>query len=292
MIYQLLSFIGRHWPFQHGTGWLVERPSRLIKNWPINKQIHLKNGLIFQGNLNDPLYRRLFLYGEYEPLVMSAIEKMILKGELVVDIGANVGIITALMGRLVGGAGKVFSFEPVPFLYKQLAVTISLNHLSEIVIPESMAVSDQSIEKVIIYVPDNASNACSSLKVDRPVSATPYECMTITLDQALVDFLPSIPVLVKVDVEGAEMLVLQGANHLSSGERPPIWVIEVNHKTAKRFGFSPEDMLAFLAHRNYHHFYESDEQQFKILSQNDRLIPDGTLYCVPDWAISEGRQPV
>lgn len=283
----VLAFIARHWPFQHGTGWLVERPSRLVKNWPANKRFRLKDGCILQGDLNDRLFRFLYLYGTYEPEVSAALAQLVHPGDVVVDVGANIGVITALLGHLVDPSGRVYSFEPVPPSYDKLCQTIALNHLGPIVNAYPIAVGDGKQERVTIYVPRKHSHACSSSRVDDPTEAIPYQCQMITLDQA--SFIQGIPALIKVDVEGAELSVLQGAEQRCRSVHPPIWVLEINHKTAKRFDYNPEDLAAWLAQRDYARFYWSDDWSYRLYKPGDAMLQDGTLYAIPEWAVAEGR---
>lgn len=283
----VLAFIARHWPFRHGTGWLVERPSRLVKTWPINKRFRLKDGRILQGDLNDRLFRYLYLYGTYETAMSSALSRLVRPGDVVVDVGANIGVITALLGHLVGPSGRVYSFEPVPPSYEKLCQTIALNHLEPVVHAYPIAVGDGKQEQLTIYVPRKHSHACSSSRVDDPTEANPYLCQMITLDQA--SFIQGIPVLIKVDVEGAELSVLQGAEQIYRSVHPPIWVMEINHRTAKLFDFVPEDLAIWLVQRNYARFYWSNDWTFRLYKPGNVLPQDGTLYAIPEWAIAEGR---
>ncbi|MBI5648837.1 MAG: FkbM family methyltransferase [Chloroflexi bacterium] len=285
-MYQILALVGRYWPFHRGTGWLVERPSGLVHRWPQDKRFRLKDGRIFQGDLNDPLFRSLYLYGTYEPVVSNALYRMVRAGDTVVDVGANIGVITTLLGRLVGSSGQVFSFEPVPQLFEILTHTISLNGLNDNVQAVNVAVGNTSTN-VVIFVPQKQSHACSSIKVDDFSSAIPHRCTMVSLEHT--DFISKIPSLVKVDVEGAEMSVLCGAASWCSAQRPPIWVMEINHKAAKRFGYAPEDLVTWLIQYGYRHFFCSDVQRFQVFDPRSKFPSDGTVCCAPQWAIDDGR---
>jgi FkbM family methyltransferase len=284
---QILALLGRYWPLRRGTGWLVERPARLIKDWPKNQCFRLKDGRIFQGDLNDNLFRSLYLYGTYEPVVSAALSQLVHPGDVVVDVGANIGVITALLGKLVSPSGRVYSFEPVPPSFDKLRQTITLNHLENVVQMHPVAVSDGEQASVTIYMPIQHSHACSSSRIDDQKNAIPYLCESIALDN--VYFIQGAPALVKVDVEGAELSVLSGAEQLCRSSYPPIWVIEVNHKTAGRFDYRPEDIPAWLEERQYIRFYWSDESNFHLYQVGDAFSNDGTIYALPEWAIQDGR---
>ena len=145
------------------------------------------------------------------------------------------------------------SFEPVPSSYEKLKQTISLNSMTSLIHAYPLAVGDGQQTLITIYVPRHHSFACSSSRVDDPATAIPYSCEIIALDQA--DFFRDEPALIKVDVEGAELSVLKGAKHICQSTKSPIWVLEINHGAANRFGYQPEDLAIWLLQWNYTHFF-------------------------------------
>jgi FkbM family methyltransferase len=282
-MYKILSFVGRNWPFSKGKGWLVDRPARIIKKWPATIQFKLKDGRIVKGDLNDGLFKSLYLYGVYEPLLTKVITKLIRPGDVVIDVGANIGLISIQLGKLVSPGGKVYSFEPVPTTFKKLKDTIRLNNLIQIIIPENKAVSNKQ-ELTTIYVPQKRSHACSSLK--KSEKAYSFPCETITLNS-----LQQSPTFIKIDVEGAELMVLEGADLIFKKEHSPIVVMEVNRKAANQFGYEPEELLKILAKSNYHRFYYSDDYRGIPLKPEDKMADYGTMYAIPKWAIEQNRIP-
>lgn len=284
---KLLSFVGRNWPFSHGTGWLVERPAHLIKTWPTNQQFSLKDGRIFQGDLNDHLFRSLYLYGDYEPVVSEAMKSLIQPGDHVVDVGANVGIMTALMGHLVGNKGHVYSFEPVPTLYEILQKTILLNDLADRVSLYNLLVGDANQSGVNIYVPTKHLHPCSSLVLEDQASGIAHSCQMIAL--STFHSIPAIPALVKVDVEGAENLVLLGAFEWLTSHRPPIWLLEINRKAAARFSYQPQDMITWLRKYNDYSFFWADNVSWHDYKPDEYLPDNGMLCALPEWVKAENR---
>jgi FkbM family methyltransferase len=211
-------------------------------------------------------------------------------GDTVVDVGANVGIVTALLGLLVGSTGQVFSFEPVPHLFDILKQTISLNNLDRVVTAANLAIGDRSQNEQVIYRPKNHSHACSSLRVQDFTEVIEYRCHMASLDE--VTFIQRVPNLVKVDVEGAEILVLRGAAGWCTARRPPIWVLEVNHKTAGHFGYRPLDLVDWLVEHRYTRFFWSDHRSGQAIVPEAEFPGDGTVFCLPSWAIEENRIPL
>jgi len=270
-----------------GTGWLVERPARLIRNWPEGVEFRLKDGRIVHGDLSDRLFRSMYFYGTYEPVVACSLRQLVKPGDIVVDVGANAGVVTALLGLLVGGLGHVFSFEPVPALYNTLKKTIALNSLDGIVTAVNAAVGDRNSDELVIYVPKEHSHACSSFHVEDPSRAEAFECRMVSLDEA--EFIQNIPELVKVDVEGAESLVLRGAAGWCAALRPPIWILEVNREATNRFEYEPEELVDWLVERGYTRFFWSDHRICRTFEPGTEFPGNGTAYCLPQWALNENR---
>jgi FkbM family methyltransferase len=229
----------------------------------------------------------MYLYGTYEPIVSYALRQLVKPGDVVVDVGANIGVVTSLLGMLVGRCGHVFSFEPVPELYGILKKTISLNDLAGTVTAIHAAVGDHTSDRVVIYVPREHSHACSSFHVEDLPNAEAFECRMVSLDET--ESIKNVPALVKVDVEGAELSVLQGAAGWCVTVRPPIWVLEVNRRAANRFAYGPEALVDWLAERDYARFYWSDHRAVRAFEPGTKLPDDGTVYCLPQWALDGNR---
>ncbi len=145
--------------------------------------------------------------GVLEPGLIRLFRRLLGPGMVVVNAGANIGIYTLHAARVVGQAGRVYSFEPTPRTFGILRDNVQVNGLLEtgIVILQQVALSDRSgAAKLAIYDNDCGHNTLFS---GEGVSDT-VEVRTTTLDEALagerrVD-------IVKIDVEGAEPLLLRG----------------------------------------------------------------------------------
>ncbi|MBW3599043.1 MAG: FkbM family methyltransferase [Planctomycetes bacterium] len=136
-----------------------------------------------------------------------------------VDIGAHLGVFTIAMGRLVGPSGHVISFEPTPSLNAALRAIVQLNGLSSLVDIRNEAVADASGTQMFYEDGNIASNANSLVKSDRCDQGTTVP--TVTLDEFLADRGLDAHCL-KVDVEGAELSVLRGAEDTLTRCRPAI----------------------------------------------------------------------
>jgi len=145
--------------------------------------------------------------GEYEPLTTQLIKDYIKPGDTVVDVGANIGYYTLLFSRLVGDTGAVFAFEPEPTNYGYLKTNIKLNGYDNI-ITEQKAIADKACLMKLFIHPDNpGGHTITDSYGDIPSITVCCFSMDDYFKDIKIDF-------VKIDVEGAEHLVIEGMSSL------------------------------------------------------------------------------
>jgi FkbM family methyltransferase len=177
-------------------------------------------------------------------------------GDVCFDVGANEGDVAVFMARLVGSAGMVVSFEPVwPTFTRLCGRTQNGFFLKAPIVPMWAGLSD-SARDATIQIPAG-DFAMGSLARAEDWSAAikgaeirSYPARFITLDALLASTKISVPQFMKIDVEGAELLVLQGAAKMFSSHRP-LMLIEVFAPWERAFGYRPWDVLSWLRERGY-----------------------------------------
>jgi FkbM family methyltransferase len=151
--------------------------------------------------------------GSYELPKQLQFTKFIKPGSVVYDLGANVGFYTLLAAVSVGGAGRVFAFEPLPenlaFLHKHL----QLNGIENVTVVPS-AVTSQVGTARFAPAPGRGMGHLHE--------AGELQVTTVTLDSIVRTCPP--PQLIKIDIEGAELGVLQGASQMLAVHRPIIFL--------------------------------------------------------------------
>jgi len=168
---------------------------------------------------------------ENEPdLALS--KNLIMNGDLVVDIGANIGIYSKHMSEFVGLKGKVFSFEPILTTYTFLKNNISLLGLKNIE-SYNFAISDNSDVKTMVIpsviAGENYFRATIVEKENKSDNSTSYEVQSVPLDKILN---PSLKYsFIKIDVEGHEENVLKGSKETIEFSKP-ILLIEIESDLA------------------------------------------------------------
>jgi FkbM family methyltransferase len=168
------------------------------------------------------------VYDEYEPEVVAALARLVRPGDVCVDAGANVGVLTLHLARLVGEEGRVVAFEASPENAALLRTNVGLNAtLAPRIDVEEAAVSDGSTAWIDIYPGRGGghgewtvSESFAGRADDTPQERKPTRVRSISLD----DHFPSGRSLdvVKMDIEGAEAQALPGMRRLLRETRPVI----------------------------------------------------------------------
>ena len=168
----------------------------------------------------------------YEPGVSACLRRLLRPGMVFCDVGANIGVFTLMAAHQVGPQGRVFSFEPVPENFAVLRRNVEANHHANIVcIPKAVAQHNGNSRLFL-------SRFCGSHSlVSEPIE---YRGEFLEVETVRLDSVPSLDRIdvLKIDVEGAELEVLEGLGHL----RPQV-ILEYNSERVSRRGL---DASAFL----------------------------------------------
>ena len=160
-------------------------------------------GIKFYLDSKSTIAQYLMLAGSYEKGTTRLFRDLVKEGMVVLDIGANVGYYSLIVAQLVGEKGAVFAFEPAPDNLALLARNIKVNGFSNIT-PVPKAVSNKTGKGRLFLGNDTVSHSMYER----------HEKGSIEIEVTSLDvFMENInrPVdLVKIDVEGSEMRVLEG----------------------------------------------------------------------------------
>ncbi|MEO1828267.1 MAG: FkbM family methyltransferase [Pseudomonas sp.] len=188
-------------------------------------------------------------FGNYEAAETVFLKSVFCDGSVFLDVGANLGWYSLVLARHCP-ASQVFAFEPIPSTVEALERNIHLNALGNIQVVNK-GVSNQEGEFTFLFAPD--VSGATSLKLtgqDRGrTSIQNIVCKTTTID-AFCAAQNIIPSLLKIDVEGAELMVVQGAEKVL--QSTPIILMELLRKWSKVFGYHPNDVFVLLKKYGYH----------------------------------------
>ena len=164
-----------------------------------------------------------YLLGTAEQEIQEVLQLWLRPGMTVYDVGANVGFITVIAASLVGKRGSVCGFEPVPVLADQAVHNASLNQFRQVHI-HRVALSDQDGEAVFQVSKNLTMGRLVNRESHEPDAANELVVRKRKLDTLVAaEGLPA-PDLVKIDVEGAEAAVLDGAAEILQRTRPALLI--------------------------------------------------------------------
>lgn len=197
-------------------------------------------------------------------------------GMVVIDVGANVGVYTFLAARCVGMTGRVYAIEPTPNCVACLKSTIIDNQLEGCVVPIESAVGGELGQVFLVFQAASVFNQIVTNTAaigSRRVKAVAQ----LTLDHLWASEQKPPLDLLKIDVEGAELKVLQGAEQLLR-QLEPIVMFE-NRQGIKVNGVESVKFLASLGYQFYN--YECESNRLKQVEPLAHSLSSLNLIAVP-----------
>ncbi len=187
----------------------------------------------------DPL--SLSINQVYEPFETELVKKQIRKGDVVLDIGANIGYYTLIFANLVGEKGKVFAFEPAPENFAILEENVHINSYRNAILVQK-AISNKT-SKVSLYLRED--NPGDHRIYDSHDGRKSIEIEAIRADDYFEDYQGRID-FIKMDIQGAEVGAIEGMTKLLK-RNPNIRILtEFWPIGLKGFGRGAEEYLELL----------------------------------------------
>lgn len=200
--------------------------------------------LRINGSIDIKLEAKFRMISErYEESEMKVVMDIIKPGFTAIDVGANIGIYSLVMAKLVGYHGKVVSFEPATESFASLIDHIQRNGLRNIVSPYQLLVGDKCGKCFFVEEGTNGTNRIGGSPFQSQRAKTVLKEM-ITLDEFFIKEGIS-PDFIKIDVEGYEMSVLKGAHNILRSKRCPI-LCELHPSYWNELGYNWDGLKQFL----------------------------------------------
>ncbi len=204
-------------------------------------------------------------FDSFEAEEPSLMLPMLNEGNVVLDIGANVGWYSILLSKLKSGC-SIYAFEPIPETFSYLNKNLELNGIKSVK-SFNFGLSNKEDEVIFYYNPLSTGNSSlANLTLAKQIE--PMKCKVKKLD----DFVSTEKIhvdFIKCDVEGAELFVFQGGINTIKQDRPIIFT-EMLRKWAKAFNYHPNDTVRFFKALNYRCFsiHENQLQEFSEMDEN------------------------
>ena len=229
---------------------LLHRPDR--RSWGIETIAPLdRHRLRLHVHTANFFEWQVFFYGTYEPEVASVLYDHIRPGRHAIDVGANVGIHTLRMA-LAAQSGRVLACEPTATLCERLQANLALNHTANVSV-HAVAVSARS--GVLALYSSRAPFSYFTCDPEDAISRSPEMVCAVTLDDLVEAEAMSGIDVIKIDTDGFEGAVLDGAERLLAREHPAL-VFEYAADHWARAGYSWPQVLDRLARLGYVSFQQ------------------------------------
>ena len=228
-------------------------------------------GREMRADLRETVYTGLFREGAipHQMGFDKVVTRLLRPGDVVYDVGANVGYTSLLFSALVGDGGQVISLEPVPrsfeLLYRScreckniICLNVAASNTSEDLLINASTMLDRSSAKWV--------RNTESIRVPAD-----------TLD-SLVE-MHGFPKLVKIDVEGFESAVFRGMKNILGRETPPMIIFEALDESSR---LESESIIELYAAASYS-FYRIGHDG--ILEVFDNPIGSSDYLALPNWAL-------
>ena len=244
---------------QRRSWWLAES-----KKGRVHKDIRLQPGIRIRLFWNSEISWLLFVK-DFEASERLFHKAFLRPGDLYLDVGANIGLFTLIASHCVGSTGKVYAFEPIASTFQCLLQNISLNRFNNIS-AHQLALSD-AIGQAEMTISLDGFDGRNSLAM--PTGGEKFTKETValsTLDYFVADNqLAGKITMIKIDVEGWENHVLEGAKTTLAAADAPLLHIEFTEEALRTANSSSDELFQVVKRLGY--------ELFQFQAEGNRLIP-------------------
>jgi FkbM family methyltransferase len=272
-----IARISRSIPYFYGKFRLGKTISHLLSSYEQDGEcietVKMKDGHLMQIDIRSRTEAWSYWTGEYDDDIISKLSTCLKKDFVALDIGANIGFYSIAWGhKLKSLDGLIYAFEPVKTNFNRLVNNISLNGLEEVVLPFDIALGDREGTIEMSMESSNNSQTGNAVMVMGEISSDYFErnntARLTTLDLFAEEQKIKKCHLIKIDVEGAEVLFLQGSKIFINRHRPIIYG-EFNSYFLTQFGQSFIDVVGIVASWSYRFFKQTKTGSFTEVTKPD-----------------------
>ena len=165
--------------------------------------------------------------GTYEPELQSALRDLIPQGAVIFDVGANIGYVSLLLAKAAGESGRVFAFEALPSNIDQLRRNVALNNMQKRVTVVDRAVTQASGPvRFLVHASGGMGKVAGSAGREEKYESE-VTVSGISLDEFVYEQGTPAPQVIKMDIEGGEVLALPGMRRVLK-EAHPLMLMELH----------------------------------------------------------------
>lgn len=212
------------------------------------------------------------------------LEKYLRTGDVLIDVGANIGMITLKAARLVGGEGKVFAFEPNPRVCRFLRGNVRLNGF------ENVEIHDVALGNEAATVGFENLRWDDMSRVGKGTGGNGAEVPARRLDDFTLDFEGKGIALLKIDVEGFEKFVLEGARETLRATACLYFEVSTEHFA--HYGYSVDELFSMIEASGFHIYaWAGDGLGFEAVARAYEPVGAENLLAIRDVDAFQRRIP-
>ena len=245
-----------------------------------NRLKRCRYGLMLYNPNDRFVGRALDLYGEFSEGEVELFRQIVKPGQVVLDVGANIGTHTLFFAHAVGSRGVVIAFEPQRLVFQTLCANMALNSITNVICRNNGVGEDSGILRVPALDPQKVQNF-GGLSLRGQTEGEPVERISIDdLDLKRCHFM-------KIDVEGMEIPVVAGAKETILRYRPTLYV----ENDREEYSDDLIRLISSLRYRLYSHrpplfnrdnvARNRDNVFSDIISENMLCLPEESPVRVP-----------
>jgi FkbM family methyltransferase len=204
--------------------------------------------------LSEHMQRRIFWMGFYNRDIVALLDRLVRPGMTFIDVGANIGEITLVAAKRVGAGGRVIAFEPVDLVAERLQAHVTWNGLAQVAVVRAGLADSRGTAPIFAstgHKSDGEENWGLNSLFGSDADQIPLQMVQLTTLDGYFDEhkLDQVDIL-KIDIEGSELPCLKGARDTLRKFKPHL-IIEIQNDSADAAGYSPADILDYLAGLGY-----------------------------------------
>ena len=199
-------------------------------------------------DLDEWIQQHIYFFGIYDEKGINFLKKILKKGDVFIDIGANIGSYTVIAAKLVENSGEVHAFEPVSGIFDRLIFNIQLNLFENIIVNKNAVHENE--EWLTLRLSDQRNLGMSSIFPHGSESGLKEKVKAVSLDEYIKGKKIKKADLIKIDIEGAELYALRGMKETLLNIKPVV-MMEIAQNVLENSIFCSDEIFSFMKDFGY-----------------------------------------
>lgn len=274
-IRNLVAYLSRSTPYFRGKRRLGNILSHILTDFDSDREciskVKIRDETLMQLDVRSRTEQWPYWTGNYDNDIISKLSNCLSENCVVFDVGAHIGFYSVPLGRQLQKLnGQLYAFEPVKSNFERLTTNLSLNNLEDTVLAHNVALGDDESIILMSMESNNNSNTGNVVMVKGEIPTNYFSINSKARLTRLDTFVKEQNIkschLIKIDVEGAEVMFLRGGASFLSQTRPIIYG-EFNNYFLPKFGNSFLDVIDIVSPWNYRFFQKQKNDSFVEIKQ-------------------------